>query len=128
MRFSITKHQKYGHEVFRFEQYGIVHFCHREKFLKWRFNLLRIPCECAISDSHLWEYWLTRLQIRQTHVTREELRSLSSGIGALGMMIRRGDNPKGAKSLFDELQDQVWKHISRLGNPYEHRTDTHKLV
>jgi len=27
--------------------------------------------KCAISDSHLWEYWLTQLQLLQIYVTRQ---------------------------------------------------------
>lgn len=36
MSAKITKHQKYGHQVWRFEQYGVVHFCHETKLLRWR--------------------------------------------------------------------------------------------
>lgn len=122
MSVKITKHQKIGHQVWRFEQYSIVHFCHETKLLRWRLWAFKIPCCTMVRGSDLQTYWEEKLGTRQTPIAVKELVSLSGGLGALRLFIRKGETEAADKLIDDlyddDLYDEVQKHLCLIENPY----------
>lgn len=108
---------KYRQLVWRFEQYGIVHFCHVTKLLRWRLHALRIPYCRSLSDVHLQAYWDEKLGTLQTPVTVQEIVSFSGGLGALRLFVRKGET-EATEELIDDLYDQMQKLLCRIENPY----------
>ncbi len=117
MSAKITPRIKYGHQMWRFEQYGIVHFCHVTKLLRWRLYALRIPYYKSLSDVHLQAYWEEKLGTRQTPITVKEIISFSGGLGALRLFVRKGE-AEATEELIDDLYDQMQKLLCRIENPY----------